>query len=122
MMIPTWLIRNIEDTIDNNPKYTTKYDFNHNHIAFIFRGRKLIAVGQNKIGTRSHGCGNNRFTVHAEVDAIRTVGDVSKLKGTTLVVIRVGSQGFLNSKPCKACSCVIEKCMKSYGMRTCLHS
>ena len=35
------------DFLSNINRYTTKHH-THNHVAMIFQGRKLIAIGQNK--------------------------------------------------------------------------
>lgn len=111
---PTWLHRHIDtDILGQKKRYTTKLH-THNHVAMIFQGRKIIAIGQN----RAMGCG----TIHAEVSAIRSLGDSSKLRGATLVVIRLAASGILNSKPCPACTCVLQKCVRAYGLRGWIHS
>ena len=51
-------------------------------MALVFHKRRLIAIGQNLLGGRN--------MIHAEADAIRKVGDLSKLRGAVLVVIRIG--------------------------------
>ena len=111
---PTWVNRHIDTTIlGQKMRYTTKHR-THNHVAMIFQGRKIVAIGQN----RAHGTG----TIHAEVDVIRSLGDTTKLRGATLVVIRIASSGILNSKPCPACTCVLQKCVRAYGLRSWIHS
>jgi pyrimidine deaminase RibD-like protein len=114
MTFPTWLNRHIDtDILSQKQRYTTKH-YTHNHVAMIFQGRKILAIGQN----RAHGTG----TIHAEVDVIRTIGDTAKLRGAILVVIRLAPSGILNSKPCPACECVLQKCVRAYGLRGWIHS
>lgn len=99
-------------------KHTT-----HFHIAFLFLRGKLLAVASNQIGSRSRGVGYSNYTMHAERAVVKEMGDYSKLKDSTLVVIRLGANGtFLNSKPCKECSVFLEKCVRVYGLSTIHHS
>lgn len=126
MTLPTWLNRHIDtDILSQKSRYTTKH-YQHNHVAMIFHGRKIIAIGQNRVAdngyTRRNGVIRRKSTIHAEVDVIRSLGDTSKLRGATLVVIRLASSGILNSKPCPACQCVLEKCVREYGLRSWMHS
>lgn len=94
------------------------------HIAIILQRGKVLAVASNSIGTRSKGAGYHTRTIHAERAAIKKVGDISKLNGATLVVIRVmrGTGEIGNSEPCHSCKCHLEKCMKEYGLRQVLYS
>lgn len=59
--------------------------------------------------------------IHAEIDAIRSVG-TANLRGMTLVVVRLGPRSLLNSKPCATCASFIKKCQQMFGLRACLHS
>jgi hypothetical protein len=84
-------------------------------VALVFHKRRLIAIGQNLLGGRN--------MIHAEADAIRKVGDFSKLRGAVLVVIRIGRTGDIRySAPCHSCQCLIDKCKREYGLRECIHS
>ena len=65
----------------------------HLHYAQIFRRNKLLAEARNTIGSRSRGCGWNDYTLHAECAVIKRLGDLTKLKGCVLLVIRVNKQG-----------------------------
>jgi hypothetical protein len=117
--LPTWVNRVVDSQIKTRPDRYTKRHLTHAHVALIFRGRKLIAVGQNR--PVYHGTPHK--TVHAEVAAIRSLGDISQLRGATLVVVRISGSGELRgSKPCPSCQCVLEKCMRSYGLRGYFHS
>jgi hypothetical protein len=61
--------------------------------------------------------------IHAERAVVKEIGDVSKLKDATLVVIRLGKNGeFLSSKPCDRCQPFLEKCRKDYGLHKVEHS
>lgn len=118
-MFATYIQRVIESEILSQiSRYTTKHTA-HNHVAMLFRGRKVIAIGQNRPMSRGRG---KHDTIHAEVDVIRALGDVQKLRGTKLVVIRLASSGIINSAPCSACQCVLNKCIRDYGLLGYEHS
>lgn len=73
--------------------------------AVIFKGNRIISNGHNYKGF----CGkihpryrNQRDTVHAEQDAIIKYGNWEKLKGSSILTIRVGLSGKLSmSRPCE---------------------
>jgi hypothetical protein len=115
MTLPLWIYKHVSNVIlSQQSRYTTKHRTS-NHVAILFLGRKMIAIGQNRLG--------NRRTIHAEMDVIREVGDTAKIRGATLLVIRIGTQGnLMNSAPCPACKCLLEKCKKTYGLKSFLHS
>ena len=80
-------------------------------------------MAMNKVGSRSRGAGFSDFTIHAESAVLKQVGDISKLRGATLVVIRVSVTGELrNSKPCAECTCHLNKCIKEYGLNRVYYS
>jgi hypothetical protein len=115
MMLATYIQKFIESNILSQlSRYTTKHT-THNHVAMIFHGRKVLAIGQNRVMSRGRGS-SFRMTIHAEADAIRMLGDYQKLRGSKLVVIRIAPSGIINSRPCPSCSALIQKCMKEYGM------
>lgn len=115
--LPTWIYRYVDtDVMSQKSRYTTKH-ITHNHVALIFRGRKLLAVGQNRPFRRGF-----EKSIHAEYDAIRSLGDITQLRGATLVVIRISSTGLMGSKPCAACQCLLNKCMREYGLRAVHHT
>jgi hypothetical protein len=87
----------------------------------LFRGHKVIAVGQNRVEITGRGKAYSHM-IHAEADVIRTLGNVQKLRGLKLVVIRIAPSGIINSKPCMACQCLLQKCMKEYGLKGYEHS
>jgi hypothetical protein len=117
--LPTWISRYIDSNIKSQHSRYTRRHITHAHVALIFRGRKLLAIGQNR--PVCHGTHQN--TIHAEVAAIRSLGDISQLRGATLVVVRLSPAGEIRgSKPCSSCQCVLDKCMREYGLRSYLHS
>lgn len=94
------------------------------HIAFLY-GRRgvLLGMSTNKIGSRSRGAGFSKFTIHAERAVLKSVGDISLLRGATMVVVRVNKLGeLLTSAPCHECHCHLEKAMRVYGLRRVYHS
>jgi hypothetical protein len=96
----------------------------HIHIAFVYGSRNnLLGMGVNKVGSRSLGAGYSAMMIHAERAALKAVGDVRKLQGATLVVIRVGKTGDIKgSHPCPECTRHLEKCMRCYGLRRVYYS
>ena len=118
--LPTWVNRTLDtDIFPHAARYTEKSRCHYKHVAILFQGRKILAIGQNRVSTRH---GPHHITIHAEADAIRQLGDVSKLRGATLVVIRIAPTGLRNSAPCPACSRLIQKCQRVYGLRGVIHS
>lgn len=93
------------------------------HVATIYRRRKPIAIARNKIGTRSRGCGWSDLSLHAERAVVKSLGDISQLRGCTLVVIRLSKHNEIrNSEPCEDCCNFLRKCMKLYGLRKVVYS
>jgi hypothetical protein len=118
--LPSWVTRTLDTHIfPQKSRYTKKTRINYPHVAILFRGRKILAIGQNRVSTAR---GSDHPTIHAEADAIRQLGDVSKLRGATLVVIRLSASGLSYSAPCHSCRCLIEKCQREYGLRGVIHS
>lgn len=103
---------------------------NYRHIAAIVKRGEPIAIAANRIGTRSRGSGWSDCTIHAERAVVKKLGDISKLRGATLYVLRIppditGSgkphavkpePELCESKPCADCTHFLEKCMKEYGL------
>lgn len=91
--------------------------------AVIFKGSKIISSGHNYI--RSCSSVHSRYrkwmnSLHAEVDAIINAGDVSKLKGASILVMKVSKKyGKLsNGNPCPWCKLLI----KNSGIKTIYYS
>lgn len=116
MPLPTWVHRTLDSTVFTQPsRFTMKHQKTSCHVALLFHKRRLLAIGQNLLGGRN--------MIHAEADVIRKVGDVSKLRGAVLVVVRISRCGEIRySAPCHSCQCLIEKCKREYGLRDCIHS
>lgn len=118
MTLPTWVMRVIErDILTQRNRFTMKHCGIYKHIAMVFKGRKLLSIGQNRISRRGP-----YSMIHAECDAIRALNNRADLRDTLLVVIRLGPRSLLNSKPCRTCTDYIAKCKKEYGLRDCIHS
>jgi hypothetical protein len=94
------------------------------HVAALYgRGGTLLGLATNRAGSRSSGAGFSNQTIHAERAVMKAVGDVSLLRGATLVVIRVTKAGTTaGSAPCAECQAVIEAAMRKYGLRRVIHS
>jgi hypothetical protein len=93
------------------------------HHAIILRGNKVLASAFNKVGSRSRGCGYWEKTIHAEVNVVKSLGDLNLLRGATLIVVRHGPDGTLkSSKPCENCRNFLQKCMDEYGLRKVIYS
>ena len=93
------------------------------HVAILIRRGKILRVASNRLGSRSQGCGFSNYTIHAERNVIKEFGDISKLKGCDLYVMRIhqnrmtGKKFFGNSAPCRDCELFLEKCQRRYGLR-----
>ena len=88
------------------------------HICTIVKGNRILSTAVNQGGTRSSGCGFSQYTIHAEMNALKRLGNVEKLRGATMYVWRFNAKGQpSNSKPCCQCQTVLEKCMREYGLK-----
>jgi len=87
------------------------------HTAVIMKRGKILARAENRIGNRSKGSGYSDRTIHAEKAAVKELGDISKLRGASLLVWRVSSISVMPSKPCADCHMFLEKCMREYGLK-----
>ena len=94
------------------------------HIAILMKRGKILEIASNAVGTRSKGSGYQERTIHAERAVLKKVGDISKLNGAILIVIRImrGTKEVGNSEPCHSCRCHLEKCMKEHGLRCVYYS
>lgn len=123
-----WLMETVRPSSNINSKKVGTHTS-----AIVKRGKVLVAT-TNKVGAKSRkGRTGPRYTeqhsypactIHAEVMAIRLIGDLSRLRGADLYVWRISpSCGRpLNSKPCSECQCVLEKCMREHGLRRVYYS
>ena len=121
--------KNLLETFVADPRTTsmTRHDKgkNHVHIAVVVgRGGKILATATNKAGTRSKGSGYSDYSIHAEKNVVKELGDISKLRDADMYVMRIspdhkreGLDKFLCSKPCPQCTLFLEKCMREYGLK-----
>ena len=101
--------------------------------AIVLKG-EVLAATTNKVGYRSRKTRvgpryseRNSYpacTIHAEIAALRLLGDMNKLRGADMYVWRLSptQEKTLNSKPCSECQCVLEKCIREYGLRRVYYS
>jgi len=94
------------------------------HVAVVVMRGKILASATNRNGSRSSGSGYSSHSIHAEKNVIKQLGDISKLRGADLYVMRISRDfkkanpdRFLYSKPCDECQIFLEKCMKEYGLK-----
>jgi hypothetical protein len=100
-------------------RHTTKL-----HVAIIVKRGKILAEATNKIASRSNGAatrGSQNY-IHAERNVLRTLGDISKLRGADMYIMRISNGPdnniqFKYSQPCPECTVLLEKCMKEYGLK-----
>ena len=93
------------------------------HVATIYRRHRPIAISRNKIGTRSRGCGWDDQSLHAERAVVKSLGDISQLRGCTLEVVRLSKRNTIkNSEPCDNCKQFLHKCIKKYGLAKVIYS
>ncbi len=80
--------------------------------AVIMVKNRPIAIGYNHL--KSHPCMGNKRT-HAELSAILSIRNKTRLKGATMVVFRRRKDGGLgNARPCTQC----QKMLDEYGFKT----
>lgn len=94
------------------------------HVAALLKGKRIVAVAANKTGSRSQGSGYGNSTLHAEVAVVKKLGDISKLRGLSLVVFRYGPEirSWKQSRPCEICTKFLHKCMTEYGLNRVYYS
>lgn len=119
------------DTFKPQSKVDQRYTYLHTS-AIVLRG-KIIAVATNRIGVRARALRKGErythnthgpCTIHAEIAALRCVGDLTRLRGADMYVWRlspsIGKPS--NSAPCSECRRVLEKCMREYGLKRVYYS
>jgi hypothetical protein len=90
------------------------------HRAVLVKRGKIIAESTNNYGSRSRGSGYSSSSIHAEKNVVKELGDISKLKGADMYVMRFSRADpldFVRSVPCPSCMIFLEKCMKEYGLK-----
>ena len=99
------------------------------HCALVVKNGKVVGKGYN----RCLGVKNGKNSYHAEKQALIHNCLKKDLKGADLIVVRINTSLknldevdvetgnlkdiFCNSKPCKKCTIMIEKCQSEYGLR-----
>ena len=95
----------------------------HYHQAVITKRNKILAIGHNSVGSRSKGAGYSKNTIHAERAVVKNLGNLSLLRGATLIVYRYNAHDeLMDSKPCSECQIFLDKCMKEYGLHKVVYS
>ena len=101
--------------------HSTKY-----HCAFIERRGKILASGENVVASPSNGgtCSGGKNYMHAEINAVKNLGNFYNLKGANMYIFRIGkmaknSSNFVlkYSQPCPACTKFLNKCINKYGLQ-----
>ncbi len=94
------------------------------HIAFLLKGKRIVAYATNKVGTRTKGSGYNRATIHAEIAVVKKIGDINAIRGLKMVVLRYGLQdkNWVYSHPCKCCQPILKKFIDKYGLLVVMYS
>ena len=94
------------------------------HVAVVVMRGKVLAAATNKNGSRSSGSGYSNHSIHAEKNVVKQLGDINRLRGADMYVMRISrdikkvhTEKFLCSKPCNQCQIFLEKCMKEYGLK-----
>ena len=90
------------------------------HRAVLVKRGKIIADATNNYGNRSRGSGYSQSSIHAEKNVVKELGDISKLKGADMYIMRFSRSDpldFVKSIPCRSCKVFLEKCMKEYGLK-----
>ena len=90
------------------------------HRAVLVKRGNIIAEATNNYGSRSRGSGYSRSSIHAEKNVVKALGDIHKMKGADMYIMRfsrTSDMELVRSTPCSACTLFLEKCMKEYGLK-----
>jgi hypothetical protein len=90
------------------------------HRAVLVKRGQIIADATNNYGTRSRGSGYSRSSIHAEKNVVKTLGDIHKLRGADMYIMRFSRTEtieFVRSTPCPSCKVFLDKCMREYGLK-----
>lgn len=100
---------------ENASQYSNHWQ--HKMGAVIFLKNRPIAIGFNHLKT--HPCMGIKTTTHAELSALLSIRNKSRLKGATMVVFRRRKDGSLgNARPCEQCQKLLDK----YGFKTFIYT
>lgn len=92
------------------------------HVAILRKRNATVAIASNRVGSRSKGSGYSRFTIHAEKNVVKALGNIRNLNGCDLLVMNIhmlktGHRFFACSKPCHDCHLFLVKCQTKYGLK-----
>jgi deoxycytidylate deaminase len=92
------------------------------HVAVLRKRKTTLAIASNKVGSRSKGSGYSRYTIHAEKNVIKALGNIRELDGCDMLVMKInihksGLKFFACSKPCHDCHKFLVKCQEQYGLK-----
>lgn len=110
----------LEDPNTMRMRQTEKTSF---HVAMLVSRGKILKIASNRLGTRSKGCGYAKYTIHAERNVIKQIGDLNMIRGCDLFVMKIHQHRitqeryFGNSMPCHECQVFLEKCQRQYGLK-----
>jgi deoxycytidylate deaminase len=91
------------------------------HGALIYKAGRVLAVGINTTRNQhpTMEISHSDYTYHAEINAIRAVGNPGDLKGATVYIARTNRSGTLAySAPCNECL----KAINSAGIKRIVYS
>jgi hypothetical protein len=106
----------------NDPR-TMNLRLRHNaslHQAVLVKRGNIIAEATNNYGSRSRGSGYSKSSIHAEKNVVKELGDISKMRGADMYIMRFSRTDpltFMKSAPCPSCAIFLEKCIKEYGLK-----
>ena len=90
------------------------------HRAVLVKRGIIIADATNNYGSRSRGSGYSRSSIHAEKNVVKVLGDIHKMQGADMYIMRFSRKdevSLVKSTPCSACTIFLEKCMREYGLK-----
>jgi len=93
------------------------------HVALLVCRGKILEVASNRIGSRSRGSGYGHYTICAERNVIKQLGNLQLLKGCDLFIMKIhehketGERTFCYSRPCHFCEVFLSKCQREYGLK-----
>jgi len=90
------------------------------HRAVLVKRGRIIAEATNNYGSRSRGSGYSRSSIHAEKNVVKELGDIHKLRGADMYIMRFSRADpldFVRSVPCPSCTVFLQKCIREYGLK-----
>jgi hypothetical protein len=90
------------------------------HVAALVRRGKVLAFATNQTASRSSGASSrgSQTHIHAEKNLLSRIPHYL-LRGSSIYVMRIKENiaEFRYSQPCPECTVLLNKCMRSYGLR-----